>query len=69
MVKHANYHAIGRVHVNHVENASSLLKRGLTGVYHFVSAMYLQDYLDEFAFRGSHRNETDAMVNLVLACC
>jgi hypothetical protein len=62
-------HAIGRIDVNHVENAGSLFRRGLTGVYHFVSAKYLQDYLDEFAFRGSHRNERDAMVSLVLACC
>jgi len=69
MVRHANHYAISRIHINHVENAWSLFKRGLTGVYHFVSSKYLQEYLDEFAFRGSHRNERDAMVNLVLACC
>jgi len=68
-VKHAERYALGRIHVNHVENAWSLFKRGLMGVYHFVSAKYLQDYLDEFAFRGSHRGEREAMVNLVLACC
>lgn len=68
-VKHATHYAVGRIHINHVENAWSLFKRGLTGVYHFVSAKYLQDYLDEFAFRGSHRSERDAMVSLVLACC
>ena len=68
-VKHEDHYALGRIHVNHVENAWSLFKRGLMGVYHFVSAKYLQDYLDEFAFRGSHRSEREAMVNLVLACC
>ncbi|MDD5263560.1 MAG: IS1595 family transposase [Candidatus Bipolaricaulis sp.] len=68
-IKHAERYALGRIHVNHVENAWSLFKRGLHGVYHFVSAKYLQDYLDEFAFRGSHRGEREAMVNLVLACC
>jgi hypothetical protein len=68
-VKHATHYAVGRIHINHVENAWSLFKRGLTGVYHFVSAKYLQDYLDEFAFRGSHRNEREAMVGLVLAGC
>jgi hypothetical protein len=47
----------------------SFSSRRLTGVYHFVSAKYLQDYLDEFAFRGSHRSEREAMVSLVLACC
>ena len=38
-------------------------------LYLFVTAKYLQNYLDEFAFRGSHRSERDAMVSLVLACC
>lgn len=68
-MKHANYHAIGIVHASHVENAWPLSKHGLTGVYLFVSAKYLQDHLDEFAFRGSHRSARDAMVNLGLACC
>jgi hypothetical protein len=62
-------YVIGEAHVNHVENMWSLLKRGLVGVFHHVSAKYLQEYLDEFAFRGSHRNEREAMVSLVLASC
>jgi hypothetical protein len=47
----------------------SPFKRGLTGVFHFVSSRYLQQYLDEFAFRGSHRGEKDKMVGEVLAVC
>jgi len=62
-------YVVGEAHVNHVENMWSLLKRGLVGVFHHVSAKYLQEYLDEFAFRGSHRNEREAMVSLVLASC
>jgi transposase-like protein len=57
------------VHVNHVENAWSLFKRGLIGVYHHVSAKCLQEYLDEFAFRCSHRQERAVLVDLVLASC
>jgi transposase-like protein len=68
-VNHSLHYAVGQVHINHVENAWSLFKRGLTGVYHFVSSRYLQEYLDEFAFRGSHRSEGEAMVSLVLSCC
>jgi hypothetical protein len=52
-----------------VESFWSLLKRGVYGVFHHVSAKYLQDYLDEFAFRYSHRKERGMLVDLVLANC
>jgi hypothetical protein len=68
-VNHWLYHADGEVHVNRVENAWSLFKRGLIGVYHHVSAKCLQEYLDEFAFRCSHRKERAVLVDLVLASC
>lgn len=68
-VNHSREWVNGEAHTNHVESTWSLFKRGLMGVYHHVSAKYLQDYLDEFAFRGSHRGEREAMVDLVLACC
>jgi len=59
----------GEVHVSFVENAWSLFKRGLVGIYHHVSTKYLQDYLDEFAFRYSHRYEKRMLMDLVLASC
>jgi len=68
-VNHWLYYSHDGVHVNHVENAWSLFKRGLIGVYHHVSAIHLQEYLDEFAFRCSHRDEREKLVNLVLASC
>jgi len=68
-VNHWLNYAKGKVHVNHVENAWSLFKRGLIGVYHHVSAKHLQEYLDEFAFRDSHRKEKAGLMNLVLANC
>jgi len=50
-----------------VENAWSLFKRGLVGMYHHVSTKYLQEYLGKFAFRYSHRYEKAKLLDLVLA--
>lgn len=47
-------------HSNTVENYFSILKRGITGVYHQVSEAHLSRYLDEFDFRYSTRNVSDA---------
>jgi transposase-like protein len=59
----------GETHTNFIENAWSLFKRGLVGIFHHVSAKYLQDYLDEFAFRYSHRDEKPRLMELVLQSC
>ena len=59
----------GDIHTNYIENAWSLFKRGLTGIFHHVSTKYLQDYLDEFAFRYSHRDHKERLMDLVLASC
>ena len=62
-------YVVDEVHVNTIENAWSLFKRGLIGMYHHVSAKYLQDYLNEFTFRYSHRKEKGPLTDLVLANC
>jgi hypothetical protein len=62
-------YVVDEAHVNTIENAWSLFKRGLIGLYHHVSAKYLQEYLDEFAFRYSHRKEKGLLMDLVLANC
>jgi transposase-like protein len=59
----------GEIHVSFVENAWSLFKRSLVGVFHHVSTKYLQDYLDEFCFRYRHRHEKAKLMNLVLQSC
>lgn len=59
----------GDAHVNNCENVFSLFKRGLLGLFHHVSAKYLQSYLDEFAFRYSHRHEKGSLFDLVLSSC
>jgi hypothetical protein len=62
-------YVVDEAHVNTIENAWSLFKRGLIGIYHHVSAKWLQEYLDEFAFRYSHRKEKGLLMDLVLASC
>ena len=46
----------GDVHTNTIDGFWSLVKRGIGGVYHSVSAKYLQSYLDEYSFRYNRRD-------------
>jgi hypothetical protein len=65
---HSVNHSIGEyvrgdVHTNTIEGYFSIMKRGITGVYHHVSAQHLKRYLAEFDFRYNERsglNVTDA---------
>ncbi len=41
---------------NNVENFFGIFKKGMVGVYHFCGEQHLQRYLDEFAFRYTHRS-------------
>ena len=41
----------GQVHTNGIESVWSVLKRGVTGVYHHTSAKHLGRYVNEFTFR------------------
>ncbi|MGE0500268.1 MAG: IS1595 family transposase [Rhizobiaceae bacterium] len=45
----------GFMHVNTAENFFSILKRGITGVYHSVSEAHLHRYLAEFDYRYNNR--------------
>jgi transposase len=56
----------GDVHTNTIEGFWSLVKRGIGGVYHAVSAKYLQGYLNEYAWRYNHRNGGRAMFETLL---
>ncbi|MFN7239873.1 MAG: transposase, partial [Chitinophagales bacterium] len=42
----------------------SNLKRFLLGIYHVVKERYLQEYLNEFAFKLNRRNYTNKFDNL-----
>lgn len=45
----------GHVHTNTVESAFSLLKRGVLGTWHRISAKHLQAYCNEVCFRFNNR--------------
>jgi len=61
-VPHAEkVYVVGDAHTNTIEGFWSQAKNGIRGVYHAVSAKYLQHYLDEYAFRYNHRDDTTPM--------
>lgn len=55
-IKHkAKVYVDGDIHTNTVESAFSLLKRGIIGTWHRISAKHLAAYLDEMTFRFNRR--------------
>lgn len=64
---HAKVYVRGNVHTNNIEGFWSLVKRGISGVYHAVSPQYLQSYVDEYSFRYNHRNDAQSMFKTILA--
>jgi transposase-like protein len=62
----AKVYVRGDVHTNTIEGFWSLVKRGVSGVYHAVSAKHLQSYLDEYAWRYNHRADGRAMFQTLL---
>lgn len=58
IVQHAaKQYVSGIAHVNTCEALWSTIKRGIDGVNHHVSPMYLQGYLDSYVFRYNHRKD------------
>jgi transposase-like protein len=53
----------GDVHTNTVESAFSLLKRGIVGTWHKISAKHLQAYLNEMTFRFDRRKNADLFID------
>jgi transposase len=66
-VKHSEkIYAEGDVHTNTIEGFFGNLKNGIRGVYHSVSREYLQNYLDEYAWRYNHRDGPTPMFWTIL---
>ena len=59
----------GDIHTNTVESAFSLLKRGIMGTWHRISAKHLPAYLDEMTWRFNNRKNPflfrDTMLKLI----
>lgn len=58
-VDHYKTYARGIVHTNFAESYFSLLKRGIIGAFHHVSADHMDSYLAEFNFRWNMRKAGD----------
>jgi transposase-like protein len=56
----------GLVYNNTIEGVWSQFKRGILGVYRHVSKEYLQDYVNEYAFRYNYRNLENSMFDVLL---
>jgi transposase len=63
----ANIYVDGDVHTNTIEGFWSLVKRGISGVYHNVSEKHLQSYVDEYAWRYNHKKDPRGHFNLLLS--
>jgi transposase-like protein len=65
----ARQYVNGDFHTNSVESAFSLLKRGIIGTWHKVSAKHLQAYLNEMTWRFDNRKNPflfrDTMLRLI----
>ena len=58
------------VHTNTLEGFFSLFKRGIIGIYHFVSPKHLDRYLDEFTFRYNTREiSNESRFDTILENC
>jgi transposase-like protein len=63
-IKHSEkVYVMGDVHTQTIEGFWSLVKRGITGVYHNVGKQYLQTYLDEYSFRYNRRDRGNLIFN------
>lgn len=56
-------YVMGDIHTNTVESAFSLLKRGIAGTWHRISAKHLASYLEEMEFRFNRRNRPDLFLD------
>lgn len=66
-IRHAQrVYVSGDVHTNTIEGFWSTVKRGIGGVYHNVSAKYLQTYLDEYSFRYNRRDMGNQQFRAIL---
>jgi transposase-like protein len=63
-IKHSSkVYVDGDIHTNTVESAFSLLKRGIMGTWHKISAKHLAAYLEEMEFRFNRRKNPDIWID------
>lgn len=57
---------VGNSHTNSIEGFWAQIKNAVNGVHHGVSPKYLQQYVNEYSFRYSHRNDVTPMFLTIL---
>ncbi len=62
-------YARGDVTTNSIESAFSLIKRGVIGQFHKLSAKHLHRYLNEFEYRFNRRHDADPFIETVKRLC
>jgi transposase-like protein len=68
-VRHAHGEYVsGAVHTNTIEGFWSIVKRGIVGTFHKVSAKYLPLYINEFEFRYNNRHNADIFGAAIRSC-
>lgn len=65
MLDHKAAYSYKGVNTNSIESFWAIIKRGLIGQYHQVSAKHLPRYVSEFVFKYNNRNEDDMFETLV----
>src|SRR6266403_3481405 len=66
MINHTRSYGIGDNHTNTIENAFSLLKRGIYGSFHHVSKKHLGRYYEAFSFRFNRRDSQKQLFDATL---
>jgi transposase len=60
-------YADGDTHTQTIEGFFALVKNGVRGVYHSVSAKWLQGYVNEYVWRYNHRDDDKPQFKTLLA--
>jgi transposase-like protein/ribosomal protein L37AE/L43A len=61
-------YVVGAVHTNTIEGFWSLVKRGVVGTFHKVSAKHMPLYVAEFQFRYNNRENADIFGAAIARC-
>ncbi len=61
-------YVVGAIHTQTIEGFWSLVKRGMVGTFHKISAKYLPLYVAEFEFRYNNRDNADIFGAAVGTC-
>jgi len=65
---HSGEYVRGEVHTQNLDSFWSLLKRGIVGTFHHVSADHLPLYLNEFSWRHNNRSNEEIFHALLAGC-